>query len=155
TVTPGEPKVTSGFSRTEPSPSSSQTDECASLLDRAIAEVQDRGLSAADDVFGAVRARCPRSPGPLHELAGIRFAQRQWRDAAALARQALALDAHDAYALDVLGSSLFMLEDPIGALQAWNQMGKPTLDRVRISGLRHSRYEAITEALGLTSGRLL
>ncbi|HZR25394.1 MAG TPA: papain-like cysteine protease family protein [Vicinamibacterales bacterium] len=89
------------------------------------------------------------------ELAGIRFGQRRWRDAADLARQALARDATDAYALDVLGSSLFMLNDPGGALRAWNRIGKPKLDRVRIDGVHHARYQAIADALRLTPGALL
>ena len=139
--------VVSGVSRTN--------DACSALLDEAIADVHERGLSAADDIFAGVRAQCPRSAGPLRELAGIRFAQRRWRDAASLARQALAIDERDGYALDVLGSSLFMLDDHTGALRAWNRLGKPTLDQVRISGLRHTRYETISEAIGLVPGALL
>ncbi|HZR26446.1 MAG TPA: C39 family peptidase [Vicinamibacterales bacterium] len=130
-------------------------DACEALTQQAIADVSARGVSAADEIFGSVRAQCPRSPAPLRELAGVRFAQRRWRDAASMARQALAFDARDAYALDVLGSSLFMLDDPVGALRAWNLIGKPTLDRVRISGLRRTRYETINEAIGLTPGALL
>jgi len=91
----------------------------------------------------------------LSELAGIRFGQRRWRDAADLARRALARTADDAYALDVLGSSLFMLNDPVGALRAWNRIGKPKLDRIRIEGIRHARYQAIADALRLTPGVLL
>lgn len=91
----------------------------------------------------------------LAELAGIRFGQRRWREAAALARQALGRDADDAYALDVLGSSLFMLNDTVGALRAWNRIGKPKLDRVRIEGIRHVRYQAVADVLHLTSGALL
>jgi len=139
--------IASGVSRTG--------DECDARLDRAIADVRARGLASADEAFAAVRAQCPRSAGPLRELAGVRFAQRRWRDAASLAREALTVESTDAYALDVLGSSLFMLDDPVGALRAWNRLGRPTLDRVRISGLRHTRYQSIDEALGLTPGVLL
>jgi len=130
-------------------------DACDVALDHAIEDVNARALAAADDIIADVRARCPQSAGPLRELAGIRFAQRRWRDAALLARQALEIDATDAYATDVLGSSLFMLDDPIGALRAWNRIRRPTLDRLRISGLHHTRYQAIGDALGLTPGALL
>ena len=159
--------VVSGFSRTDGGGFSwtgdaslgrtdaAQHDDCDAALDRAINEVRAHGVDSADRILGAVRARCPRSAGPLRELAGVRFAQQRWHDAASLARQALAIDPHDAYASDVLGSSLFMLDDPVAALRAWNRIGKPILDRVRISGLRHARYEAIDEAIGLTSGVLL
>jgi predicted double-glycine peptidase len=131
------------------------SDPCDAQVDRAIAEVRARGLASADEIFASVRALCPASAAPLHELAGIRFAQKRWRDAATLATQALEIDAVDAYAADVLGSSLFMLGDQVGALRAWNRLGKPTLDRVRISGLRHTRYEAVNAALGLTPGAVL
>src|SRR5579871_53450 len=142
------PDLASGGGRTDPDP-------CDAALHRAIADVGTRGLAAADDIFATLRSQCPASAGPLRELAGIRFAQKRWRDAASLARQALDIDAHDPYAADVLGSSLFMLGDEIGALAAWNRVGRPRLDRIRISGLQHTRYEAIDDALGLTSGMVL
>src|SRR5438876_1455232 len=102
--------------------------DCDSLLADAMADIQQRGLDAADAILGRVQAACPRSAGPLRELAGVRFAQRRWTEAAALARDAMAIDANDTSAIDVLGSSLFMLDDPLGALQAWNRIGKPRLD---------------------------
>jgi hypothetical protein len=85
----------------------------------------------------------------------VRFAQKRWQEAESLARQALTRDARDSYANEVLGSSLFMLDDPEGALAAWNRIGKPRLDLVRIEGVRHSRYQSIADALGLVPNRLL
>jgi hypothetical protein len=46
-------------------------------------------------------------------------------------------------------------DDVDGALRAWNQAGKPRLDRVEIGGLEHARYESIAEMLALTPGTLL
>jgi hypothetical protein len=91
----------------------------------------------------------------LRELAGVRFAQKRWREAAALARQALDRDPSDAYAIDVLGSALFVQNDDIGALEAWNRIDKPRVDRVRIDGITRTRYQAIAAALGLEPGDLL
>jgi hypothetical protein len=88
-------------------------------------------------------------------LSGVRFAERRWHDASALARDALRLDPHDNYALDVLGSSLFMQGDAIGALRAWNQIGKPRVNRVRIDGLHHTRYQTIAELLAIQPNMLL
>jgi hypothetical protein len=88
-------------------------------------------------------------------LSGVRFSQRRWQEAASLARDALALDPHDAYALDVLGSSLFMENDALGALRAWNQIGKPRVNLVRIEGVRRTRHQAIVEALGIRPNMLL
>jgi hypothetical protein len=85
----------------------------------------------------------------------VRFAQHRWTDAETLAREALRLDGSDAYALDVLGSSLFMQGDEVGALRAWNRIGKPRVNLVRIEGLHHSRYQAIADAVGLRANQLL
>jgi hypothetical protein len=131
------------------------TDPCDAALSAAIDEVGARGIDAADAVLEPLRRRCPGAAGPLRELAGVRFAQRRWKDAAAYATQALDRDPYDEYALEVLGASLFMRDDAVGALRAWNRIGRPTLDLVRIDGLRHSRYQSMIEALRLEPGRML
>ena len=128
---------------------------CDVLLRDAISEATEHDLETADRALTAVRRACPDSAGPVREIAGVRFAQRRWREAADLARQSLRRAPRDEYALDVLGSSLFMLNDEAGALRAWNQIHRPLLDRVRIEGLHHSRYQAIADALRLTPGSLL
>src|SRR5471030_274913 len=73
-------------------------DACDARLNRALDEIRERGLDQADALLGEVRAECPNAAGPLRELSGVRFAQRRWSDAAALARDALRRDPHDAYA---------------------------------------------------------
>ena len=130
-------------------------DRCSTLLDRGIEEVRTRGLDMADEILGRVRAECPAAAGPLRELAGVRFAEHRWTDAVALARAALHLDASDTYALDVLGSSLFMLDDPVGALRAWNEIGRPRLDIVRVEGLRRTRYASIVDVVGARPSAVL
>ena len=160
-VRPGDvrPKAnTAGLGQTSPLDATSlplARDRCDGLLDGAIADIAARGLSAADGILATVREQCPESPAPLRELAGVRFAERRWSEAESFALEALARDPRDAYALDVLGSARFMRDDPTGALQAWNRIGKPRIDRVRIEGLRHARYQAIVEALDLRPGSML
>ncbi len=134
---------------------SSESVQCDRLLADAIANVQQRGLESADAIFGSVRAECPKSPGPLRELAGVRFAERRWADATSLAEQAIALDRQDAYGWEVLASSRFMQDDFSGSLDAWNQIGKPQIDSVQIHGANRTRYELMTRALGLTANTLL
>ncbi len=131
------------------------TNECDAMLNDAVAAVRDRGLEHADELLTPVRQQCPDAPGPYRELAGVRFAQNRFADAASLARDAIGLAPDDVYANDVLGSSLFMLDDPEGALRAWNRAGKPRLDLVTIEGVHHTRYQTINEALGLKPNRLL
>jgi len=131
---------------------------CDSLLAAALDDIRTSGNAAfdrADDVLARVRQACPQSAGPLRELAGVRFAQRRWKDAAALSRAALVREPTDAYALDVLGSSLFMQDDQLGALRAWNRIDRPRVNLVRISGVRHTRHQTIAETLGLQPNILL
>ena len=130
-------------------------DVCDAKLNRALDEIRVRGLDQADALLGEVRAECPVSAGPLRELSAVRFAQQRWSEAAALARDALRRDPRDTYALDVLGSSLFMLNDDVGALRAWNQIDKPHVNRVRIDGLHHTRYQTVADAMAIQPNMLL
>jgi predicted double-glycine peptidase len=134
---------------------SAPVNACDARLARAVAEIRERGLEHADAILGRVRADCPAAAGPLRELSGVRFAERRWDDAAALARSALERDPHDAYALEVLGSSLFMRDDAVGALRAWNRIDKPRVNLVRIEGVRHTRQQTIAEILGIHANMLL
>ena len=138
-------------STTEPRTRSS----CDERFDAALDEIQAHGLSRAEEVLTAVAARCPADARPLRELAGVRFTQRQWNDASALATAALALSPDDPYAADVLGSSRFMLNDIDGALRGWNVAARPVLDSVRITGLSRTRYSLLTQALDLPADSLL
>ena len=72
-----------------------------------------------------------------------------------LARAALVREPDDGYALDVLGSSLFMQDDESGALRAWNQIDKPRVNLVRIAAVRHTRHQTIAETLGIQPNMLL
>jgi Peptidase C39 family len=128
---------------------------CDEKLAHAVAEIREHGLERADDVLGRVRADCPSAAGPLRELSGIRFAERRWSDAEALAREAVARDPHDSYALDVLASSLFMQDDAVGALRAWNKLDKPRVNLVRIEGVHHARHQTIADIIGIRSNVLL
>jgi predicted double-glycine peptidase len=128
---------------------------CDRLLAAAVDEVGRRGLAEADAILGDVRARCPAAAGPVRELAAVRFAERRWPEASALAQQAVARDPEDGYAWDVLASSRFIQNDLAGALRAWNQIGKPRVDSVRIEGLERTKYALVAEVLDLPSSALL
>lgn len=134
---------------------SAATIECDRLIDAALDQLAQRGLDAADQVLGAVRGRCPQSSRPLSELAAVRFAQQRPAEAVPLAEQAVKLNHADTYAWDVLGSSRFIEGDAAGALEAWNEVGRPTLDSVRIEGLKRTRYALIAGALPLMPNTLL
>ena len=93
--------------------------------------------------------------GPLSELAGQRFAERRWREAADLAGRAAASDATDRYAWEVLAASRFMQDDVGGALRAWNRIGKPRINLVAIDGLVHARFQTTAALMGLRPNMLL
>jgi hypothetical protein len=48
-----------------------------------------------------------------------------------------------------------MQDDVAGALGAWNRIGKPRIDSVRIEGLTRTRYSLVADALNLPTGSLL
>jgi hypothetical protein len=135
--------------------STTGTGECDELLRSAIAEIGQRGLDIADNLLTQVHNACPTFAAPVAELAGVKFAQRHWRDAATLAESATVLDASNTYAWDVLGSSRYMLDDLHGALAAWNRIGKPKVSSVSISGLTRTRYQLVAEAVPLKPNALL
>ena len=128
---------------------------CDELLETAISDIRRRGISEADVILDRVRAECPAAAGPIRELAAVRFAQHRWSEAASLARRALDRSPDDAYAWDVLGSSLFMQHDDVAALRAWNHLDKPRLNVVKVEGLARARYQSITAALALDQKSLL
>ena len=128
---------------------------CDEKLHRLLADAGDRGLDRTAALLSGLHAECPSAAGPLRELSGVRFAQRRFGDAVVLARDALAIAPGDAYALDVLGSSLFMQDDAAGALSAWNQIDKPRVNLVRVEGVRRTRHQTIAEVLGIQPNTLL
>ena len=128
---------------------------CDRLLDEALDKIDASGPSVADQALEAVSRQCPTASAPLSELAGVRFSQKRWHEAAHLAEEALERDAENTYAWDVLGSSRFVQDDTRGALLAWNHIGKPRLDSIQIAGLTRTRYAFVAEVAGLTPNTVL
>jgi predicted double-glycine peptidase len=128
---------------------------CDEKLAQAVAEVRERGFERADEVLGRVHAECPNAAGPLHELSGVRFAERRWAEAESLARAALDRDPQDAYALEILGSSRFVRDDAVGALRAWNRIDKPQVNLVRVDGVTHTRQQTIADIIGIHANMVL
>lgn len=132
------------------SPAPLVTGRCDRLLDDALTTIAAGGFDVADAALTSVSRECPGFSGPLRELAGVRFAQKRWGEAASLAQAAVGLNGNDRYAWDVLGSSRFVQNDLTGALDAWNHVQRPQIDRVQIDGLRHTRYSLMAELLRLS-----
>lgn len=156
-VTPGRPPVP----RVSPPPIAAvpptpdAPSRCTGLLDSALDAIEARGTSGALEPLEEVLAECPTDGRVLGEIAGVHFAGRRWAPAARFAERALLHRPGDPYATEVLASSRFMLNDFAGALRAWNGLGRPQLDSVRITGLTRTRYSMLAQALGLAPNTVL
>lgn len=132
-----------------------QSSACERRLNAALDEIEAQGLTVADRALGEVRASCPGMSAPITELAGVRFTEKRWREAAALANEALRLTPTDRYTWNLLASSLYLRGDVMGALRAWNQIDQPPLDLLRIEGVTRTRYAHVANVLGLAPNTTL
>jgi hypothetical protein len=128
---------------------------CADPLRRA-ADLAARGdLAGAERALSQASAACPASAAVALELGGLRFLQGRYADAAEAARAVLAAEPDRAYGWELLASSLFLLDDRSGALDAWNRLGRPRTDLVRIDGLRRTRFQVVHDAVAIQPGSIV
>ena len=130
-------------------------DACGPSLDHAVALARDGDLNGADALLRVVSASCPRSSGGPRELAGIRFLEKRWAEAAVLAELAVARDPLDMHAWQLLATARFLDGDSQGALVAWNRRQEPRLDLTRIDGLDRTRHDVVANLADLTPQTLL
>ncbi len=128
---------------------------CRPFLDRAADAAAANLLANADSTLVAAAAACPAEPLVLRELAGLRFRQGRRDDAARLADEYLRRVPTDSLAWQLLGSARYLTGDAIGALDAWNVVGRPRVDLVRIDGTRRSRFRTLADGLGIAPGEVL
>ena len=128
-------------------------ESCEQRISRGVREAQANDLVAAERALTSALS-CPGATAS-RELAGVRFLQRRWEDAAELATQAASMDTADAYAWQLLGTSRFLLDQPLAALDAWNHVGQPRLDLVRVDGLERTRQRPVERMLGMNAGQIV
>jgi len=132
---------------------------CDLLIAEGVRLAQGNDLDAAERRL--TEALSCGGPAPLRELAGLRLLQRRWSEVADLSSAALAEDPSDAHAWRLLATSRFIQDDRTGALDAWNRVGEPRVDLIRVDGLVRTRQRIVEKLLPvgrddlLTSGRLL
>jgi predicted double-glycine peptidase len=116
-------------------------------------------LAQSNDLDGAERrltgALSCEGPAPLRELAGVRLLQRRWGEVSDLASAALAEDPSDAHAWRLLATSRFVQDDRDGALNAWNHVGEPRVDLIRVDGLVRTRQRIVEELLPIERNDVL
>jgi Peptidase C39 family len=110
---------------------------------------------AAREELATAAPQCPRSSDPYREAAGLEFRRENWTGAAALAEEAVTRDPDDGLAWRLLATSRFLGGRREQALEAWNQVGEPKVDLVRIEGLVRTPFRPLYAYLGRSSGGLL
>jgi hypothetical protein len=124
---------------------------CSQAIANGVRFAQQQQIEDAERVL----ADALDCPGATRELAGIRVLQKRWGEAADLASVAVAADRDDIYAWKVLATSRFVQDDRLGALQAWNAIGEPRIDLVRIDGLTRTRHPVVERLVDARPGQLL
>jgi hypothetical protein len=131
------------------------TGACGPFVETLVALARNGDLAGADAGLQAASSLCPEEAMVWRELAGIRFLQSRWRDAAGLAQRAAALDPADAPGWDLLATSRFLAGDSSAALAAWNRIEQPTVDVLRVEGDVRTRHPVIAGIVALPPRRLL
>ena len=126
---------------------------CRPTLSEAIELVRLEQLDQAATVLS--QGACATEPVFRRELAGIRLRQHDLDAAMRLSLEALEADPSDAHAAETLATALYLDDVPGEALDAWNRVGKPTLDLIRIAGLVRTAHRPVERLMGLRGGDLL
>ena len=128
---------------------------CRPWLDRAADAASENRLEDADHLLAAAVMECPSEPLVLRELAGVRFRQGKQVEAARLAAEYARRAPNDSLGWQLLASSRYLADDFHGALQAWNAIGRPTIDLLRIDGTQHIRFRPLASSIGTAPGSVL
>lgn len=130
-------------------PASPRIGACDPLVDHAIGVARGADPELAVPELTAAGELCPSESRAPAALAGVRFRQKRWLEAADFARQATGRDPSDPEAWRLLGASLYLADEPQPALAAWNRIDEPRLDRVQVEGLVRTRADIATAVIGL------
>ena len=130
-------------------------DVCEPFILKSVESGRSGDVSTAESGLLAATALCPDNPSAWRELAGVRFLQSRWADASTFAARAAQLDPADRQGWDLLATSRFLNGDPGAALAAWNRIDRPSIDVVRIDGVRRTRHPVIAGIIRLSPRTVL
>ncbi len=139
------------LSRTDPVPAVDSL-PCRPWLDLAVDAVAAATFEAADSLLSTAARECPAEPVVLREQAGLRFRQHRLAESTRLARHYLDAAPDDTLGWQLLAASEYLSGHRGRALEAWNRVGRPVIDLVRLDGLKGTRFAVVDEALDLDSG---
>jgi len=131
------------------------TGPCSTLVADSVALARAGDQAEAERGLLAAIALCPASSAALGELAGLRFLQKRYGDSAGLAERALVIAPEDAHARQTLATARFLQGDARGSLAAWNRLGQPRVDVVKVEGADRTRHPVIVGITGLRGRQLL
>ena len=135
--------------------SSRRTGPCAALVEQSVSLAIAGNRNDAESGLLGATSLCPRDADGWRELAGLRFVDKRYADAAALATRATQLAPDDQNAWEVLASSRFLRGDAAGALEAWNHLGQPRIDTVIVEGAERAPQPIVIGMTGLRPQQLL
>jgi hypothetical protein len=124
------------------------------LVARGVAQAREGRTDQAADTLARAIALDPRRPEALLERGGLRFLQRRYEDAIDDLQASLRIR-DDAYARDLLASTLLLTGRNDPAIEEWNRLGKPALGKIEVVGLRHAREPAVRRELTVGEGARL
>lgn len=128
---------------------------CPAFLEQAFAAAAEDSLEKAAALLDQARSGCPDEPRILREQAGVRFRQRRFAEADSLIKWYLRQEPGDTLGWQIAASSRYLQGDRLGALNDWNNIGRPTIDLVRIDGVHRVRYPMLESQMGLNHGVML
>jgi len=126
----------------------------AALVNLGIAQGRLGHLEEAGEAFDRAIALEPSKPEAFVERGGLRFLQKNYPAAISDLKQAL-VARDDAYARDLLASSLYLAGRTDEALQQWNRLNQPELRSLVTNGLVHTKDKVVRRELVLAEGGLL
>ncbi|MDP2390454.1 MAG: C39 family peptidase, partial [Acidobacteriota bacterium] len=130
-------------------PSAAVTSPCSPLIARMVDLARAGQVTDAAPGLVAATELCPADPAAWRELAGVHFLQSHWAEAAMAAERASVLGPQDEAVWDLLATSRFLNDEPLAALDAWNQIARPSVDIVRVEGVRRVPHPTVVGLLKL------
>ena len=118
------------------------------LVSRGIAAGRGGHYEEAEASLRRAIEMAPSRPDARVELAGLRFLQKKYEDAAAGFASALIFQP-DSYAREMLAASLHLAGHTEDALKEWNRLGRPQLGEIQVKGLVHTRDHVVSRELAL------
>ncbi len=125
------------------------TSACSSLIARMVDLARAGQVADAAPGLLAATELCPADPAAWRELAGVHFLQSRWAEAASTAERAAVLGPEDEAVWDLLATSRFLNDEPLAALDAWNHIDQPSVDIVRVEGVRRIPHPTVAGILKL------